>query len=279
MAIITFWSNSMRETAKTSSMAAIATHMAVEHNFKIIMISTIYKDNTLEDFYWNKKEDSVLSEIAEGKRDIASGVDGIVQLTISNKLTPQNITNYAQLVFPENRLELIIGSQSDDFQNVAREKNIFKDIIENANQYYDYVFVDLDKGLERYHVREILDISDLIIVNTTQKLTMIRDLEKIKKENEFLNKDNVFVLLGRYDKFSKYNSKNVARTLGYKNQTLAVPYNTLFFEACGEGKVADYFLRYRKLKPDDRNALFISEIEYAENTMIDRIKLLQNFRH
>ena len=126
MAVITFWSNSMRETAKTSSMAAIATHMAVEHNLKILLLSTIYKDNTLEEFYWNKKEDSLLNEIAEGKRDIASGVDGIVQLTISNKLTPRNITNYAQLVFPDNRLELVIGSQSDDFQNVAREKNIFK---------------------------------------------------------------------------------------------------------------------------------------------------------
>ena len=40
MAIITFYSNSKKETAQTMSIAAVATSMAIEHNYKILLIST-----------------------------------------------------------------------------------------------------------------------------------------------------------------------------------------------------------------------------------------------
>lgn len=280
MAIITFWSNLKKETGKTASMAAIATQMAVEHNYKILLLSTIYNDETIDRFFWKpREEDSILNTITNGKEeDISSGVDGLVKLTMSNKLTPNNITNYTKLIFPGNRLELITGATEEDYQRIARESNIFKDIAENANNFYDYVFIDLDKGLERSHVREILAMSDLIVVTLPQQIGAIKDFEKLKKKTEMFNKDNVILLLGRYDAFSKYNTKNVARTLGYKGQTCSVPYNTLYMEATGEGKVADYFLRYRKLKPDDRNALFINEVEYAGNTFIEKIRMLQNYR-
>ena len=48
MSIITFWSNTKKQTAQTMSLAAIATSMAIEHNYKILIISTIYNDDTLE---------------------------------------------------------------------------------------------------------------------------------------------------------------------------------------------------------------------------------------
>ena len=52
MAIITFWSNGKEETAKTLSVSAIATYMAIEHNMKILVLSTNYNDSTLETCYW-----------------------------------------------------------------------------------------------------------------------------------------------------------------------------------------------------------------------------------
>ena len=38
-----------------------------------------------------------------------------------------------------------------------------------------------------------------------------------------------------------------------------IPYNTLFFEACSEGKIIDFFLRLRDLDENDRNYLFIKD--------------------
>lgn len=40
MAIITFWSNTKKETGQSMSIAAIATSMAIEHNYKILLVST-----------------------------------------------------------------------------------------------------------------------------------------------------------------------------------------------------------------------------------------------
>ena len=51
MSIITFWSNDNIETGQTMSMAAVATHMAIEHNYKILMIDTANNDKTLEDAF------------------------------------------------------------------------------------------------------------------------------------------------------------------------------------------------------------------------------------
>lgn len=40
MAIITFWSNTKKETGQSMSIAAVATSMAIEHNYKILLVST-----------------------------------------------------------------------------------------------------------------------------------------------------------------------------------------------------------------------------------------------
>ena len=38
MSIVTFWSNGKEQTGKTLAVAAIGTHMAIEHNLSLIHI-------------------------------------------------------------------------------------------------------------------------------------------------------------------------------------------------------------------------------------------------
>lgn len=276
MSIITFWSTGKEETAKTMSMVAIATHMAVEHNFKILVMSTVYNDDTLETCYWEPKNEELLKEIAGDKKDVSAGMDGLVKLAASNKLKADIISNYTRIVFKGNRLEVLNGAKTEDYDEYLNVRERYKDVIQVANQFYDYVFVDLNKGLKHEYIRDVLNISDLVVVNITQRLKMIEDFAKLRKEEEFLKKDNVIVLMGRYDKFSKYNAKNVARTLGIKGEVSVIPYSTLFFEACNEGKAADFFLRFRKLSPTDRNALFIEEIKKVTNLIKEKIEQQKN---
>ncbi len=40
MAIITFYSNAKKETGQTMSIVSIAASMAIEHNYKILLIAT-----------------------------------------------------------------------------------------------------------------------------------------------------------------------------------------------------------------------------------------------
>lgn len=273
MAIVTFWSNGKEETAKTLSIAAIATHMAIEHNYKILVVSTVFNDDTLETCYWEPKNEELLKEIAGDKKDVSAGIDGLVKLTLSNKLTPEAVTNYTRLVFPGNRLEVLSGSKAETYQEYEKVRQTYGEVIQAANQFYDLVFVDLNKGLDNDYIKGILNMSDLIVVNITQRLKLLKEFEKIRDENIIFKKGNSIVLVGRYDKFSKYNAKNISRTLGYKGEVSVIPYNTLFFEACNEGKVADFFLRFRNLNPTDRNALFIEEIKKTVATIKERLRL------
>lgn len=276
MAIITFWSDGKKETAKTMSMAAVATYMAIEHNFKILEISTIHNDSTLQNCYWEERNENLVKQITGREQDIASGIDGLVNLATSNKITPESVSNYTRLVFPGNRLEVLSGSIEEDENQYKKVRETYKDVIQVANNFYDYVFVDLNKGFSKDYIRETLKISDLIVVNMSQGLKALNDFEKLKEENDLFKRDNVMVLLGRYDKDSKYNAKNIARTLGYKGEVAVVPYNTLFFEACSEGKIVDFFLKLRKVNPTDKNAMFIDEVKKATDTMIEKIKLIES---
>ena len=83
------------------------------------------------------------------------------------------------------------------------------------------------------------------------------------------------LLIGRYDAHSKYNVKNVTRYMKEKKAVLAIPYNTLYFEACSEGKVVDYFLRLKRLDPSDRNSIFVKGTNEVVESIIVKLQELQ----
>lgn len=56
MSVVTFWSSGKEQTGKTLSIAAISTYMAIEHNYRILVISTGYKDDTLDSCFWEPKK-------------------------------------------------------------------------------------------------------------------------------------------------------------------------------------------------------------------------------
>ena len=277
MAIITFWSNEKNETAQTLSMAAVATYMAIEHNYKILILSTKYQDKTLEECFWDlSKSKALIREITGNKKvSLDSGIDGLIKIIASNKTSPEIVTNYTRIVF-KDRLDVLFSTEeSKTEEEYMGVKKIYPEIIKTANQYYDLVFVDLNKGLDEEYNKEILEMSDVIMVNLTQRLRLINDFAKLREEEEFLKKRNIMLLLGRYDKFSKSSVKNIARFYHMKKEPLDVPYNTLFFEACSEGKIADFFLRMHNLDKADRNAVFIGEVKKIAESIIYKLQELQ----
>ena len=122
----------------------------------------------------------------------------------------------------------------------------------------------------------IIEKSDLVIVHTSQNYSSIKKLKEYKEKSELLKSPKSLILIGRYDKFSKYNVKNITRYLEEKNQVLTVPYNTLFFEAVDEAGVPDLLLNFRKLSDnEDRNYIFIQEVKRATENIIYRLQELK----
>ena len=224
MAIVTFWSNGKEETAKTLSIVAIATNMAIEHNYKILVMSTNYNDDTLEGCFWEKDKISKpsfkpIAGMPQGSHDFDSGIEGLAKVVKANRTTPEIITNYTKIVF-KDRLEVLLGIKSESYEEYTRLRSYYVDILQAANQYYDLVFVDLNKGLDGDFARSILEISDLIVTNITQRKKIIDNFLEIRKKEKLFKESNNMILIGRYDKFSKYNAKNVTRYMRRKKRSM-----------------------------------------------------------
>ncbi len=279
MSIVTFYNNNIEQTGKTMSVAAIATFMAIEHNYRILIVSTTNKEDNFKSCFWEEKKKKRNLGIfgPNTNLEVQNGVEGLTRIIRSNKITPDIITNYTKVVF-KDRLEVLLGSNqeecnSPELQNIEQ---IYPEIIKAANQYYDVVFVDLDENVDEETKKLILDMSDITVVNLSQNLKSINKFAVTKVEMTGMQNRRKLILVGRYDKYSKYNSKNITRYLGEKNQVLTVPYNTLFMEASGEAGVPDLFLKFRKMTDtEDVNGFFISEIRRASENIIYRLQDLQ----
>ncbi len=272
MPIVTFWSNTKKETAQTLSMIAIASHIAVENNSKILIIDTNFNESTIKNAYWqetNNNTRKMIKELSGGKIDIGSGIEGLAKVLSSGRAAGNVISDYSKVVF-KGRLEVILSFMSTNEIDQGRIKSVYKELIKLASGQYDYVFVDVPKGLDDPFVNEILNMTDVVVYNMTQRLIDINDYAKLKSENSIFKTNKVMPLIGKYDKYSKYTKKNIARNIGEKFEIPAVSYNTLFFEAANEGGIGDYFLKFRKslISSTDRNASFIDEVEKAANRVI-----------
>lgn len=275
MSIVTFWNSKKEQTGKTLSIAAISTYMAIEHNYRILVVSTGYKDKTLDTCFWQEKKVKRNLGLFGPNTNIAieEGISGLQRIMKSNKLDPENITNYTKIVF-KDRLEVLQtykGNQTE-YDEITRA---LPDIINLANSYYDLVLVDLDEQVGDETKKEILDISNLIVVNLSQRLSSINKFIETREEQPILKSKKALILIGRYDKFSKYTVKNISRYMGERNKVSTIPYNTLFFEAAEEAKVPDLFLKLRRTSQDDRNGFFLAEVGRTAENIMYRLQDLQ----
>lgn len=277
MSIVTFWGTGKEQTGKSLSMVAVATQMAIEHNYRILLISTGYKNETLNRCFFieQKAKKANLGIFGPNTSTVVQeGIEGLVRMMKSNKLSPETITNYTKVVFKDERLE-ILPTFMGEIDEYHETEKIYPDIISLANNYYDLVLVDLDNEVDKYIQEEILKNSNVIVAHISQRLKSIDEFIKIREEKPILSSKKVIMMIGRYDKFSKYSIKNISRYMGEKNKVSTIPYNTLFFEAAENAGVPDLFLKLRKVSQDDRNYFFMQEVKRAVENIIYRLQDLQ----
>ena len=276
MAIVTFCSNEIKETGQTLSLSAVATYMAIEHNYKILVISTDFNDLSLENCFWEYDKIRTNGAIRKDQNiGIESGIEGLIKALNSNRTSNEIIRNYSRIVL-RDRLDVLLTPATKLYQEYAEIAGNYVDILQIAKRYYDLIFVDLSKKMPRKDAAAILKLSDIVVINMTQRLKTINDFMTLRQANDFYQRKNVMLLLGKYDKNSKYNIKNVTRYLKEKKMVSAVPYNTLFLEACSEGQIIDFILRAKNVTDEsDANSIFIKEVKAVDENIIFKLQELQ----
>lgn len=266
MSIVTFYGNDKVETAQTTSMAAIATYLSFELNYRVLMINTKYNDTSLQECFWEQ------SKGIKTRTDLETGISGLIKAISSNKTSPEIITNYTKTIFKE-RLELLTDGNMPR-ENYEKQKEYIRSIMKLSSKYYDLVFVDVEGSLEDPYIQGVLQESNLIIANTSQRIKAIEEFLRLRRAYEVISKENIVFLLGKYDKYSKYNAKNLERAERIQD-VYGIPYNTLFFEACNEGNLADFIINNRKIKQSSVQAPIMESIKEIAQRIIYKLKELQ----
>lgn len=261
----------------TSSSIAFATQIAIQHNIKVLLVSTSLNESLIYDSFWQEKKKKNFSLFGGNSRAAeleTGGITGLDRVLRSNKITPETITDYAKIVLT-NRLEILLGVDGSEEQyNQVKEK--YAQIISLAGKYYDMVIVDLDKKIGRQAEIDVLNASDIIIALVPQRSKKIREVQNMIQDGSILRKENTIMTLGRYMENTKYNAKNITRNLlREKRMVNTIPYNNLFFEATQEGTVIDLFLNFMRIKEKDENYNFVAELKKLNEDIKEKYELIQ----
>ena len=275
MSIVTFYNSAREQTGQTMSAIAIATNMAIQHNIKILLISTSLNDDTIKNSFWHEKP-NLLSGIFGSNANVVnqSGIEGLDRVVRSNKISPDIIKDYTKVVL-KNRLEVLLGvtGTEEQYSNIYDQ---YLEIVIQASKYYDFVFVDLDKKLSGKVKREILKCSDIIVPIVSQNLITIQNnIDFFKKVPEISIQKAIFTI-GKYNENTKYNAKNISRNI-FKSKDLIdiIPYNVLLFEAAQEGRMVDLLLDFTRLKGKDENTTFLSELSNTGTDIKNKLSLIR----
>ena len=276
MAIVTFWNSTDEQCGTTSGAIAFATQVAIEHNIKVLLISTSFNERLIKDSFWKEKKKSAFSFLASNNSALDNnGVEGLDRIIRSNKVSPEIIKDYTQVVL-SGRFEILLGLEDSRGQyDLIKER--YSQIISLAGKYYDLVVVDLDNQVGNQTVVDILKGSDIIVSMVSQRAKQIEKLQEMINKRDLLKKENTIITLGRYMEGTKYNAKNISRNL-LKTRDLVntIPYNNLFFEATKEATVIDLFLNLTKIKDKDTNYFFVQEIKRLYETIQLKLSMKQN---
>lgn len=285
MAIITFWNDCREQSGKTLTAVAFATQTAIKHNSKVLLISTSIADNTMQNCFFMKEATRNFNLFNNGRDDnivVENGVEGLMKLVSSNKLTSSTITDYTRVVF-KDRLEIVLGpsgyKNAETVRNIEELKKLengYMELINLANQYYDIVVVDLDKMLSNETKENILKFSDVNVFVLSQKVESINRYSELKKNNKELLGIKCVPVIGKYMSKYKYNVKNISRYLQEKKTIDTLPLNLLYMQASEEGEVADLFLKLRSVKDkNDENYIFMQSSQDLTSNILKKLQSMQ----
>ena len=267
----------MNKYGTTSSSIALATQIAIQHNIKVLLISTSLNDSVIKDSYWQEKKKTGLASLFGGNHRgevETTGIIGLDRMIRSNKITPEIITDYAKIVLT-NRLEILLGVEgTKDQYGLVKDK--YTQIINLASKYYDMVIVDLERKVGEQTEIDILTASDIVVALIPQRAKQIKKIQEMIKIGDILKEEKTVMAIGKYMEDTKYNAKNITRNLLKRKDIVnTIPYNNLFFESTQEGTVIDLFLNLTRIKEKDENYKFLEEIKKLNETVKMKLEILQ----
>ena len=90
------------------------------------------------------------------------GINALVRLISSNKLTADSIQNYAKPVLKE-RLDVLYGMSADDTDGYKQIITNLPYMTRKADEIYDLVFVDMPKSIKKKSIMDTVADAEIVV--------------------------------------------------------------------------------------------------------------------
>ncbi|OAB41251.1 hypothetical protein [Paenibacillus antarcticus] len=263
MGQIAFWSPVGGQAGSTANISAVATVISMEYMTKTLMSHTHWDKPTLESTFIRNKD------IGEGEMNYATaGMDALERLVRSQKLTPELVRDFTTPILA-NRLDLMTGTTKSDTELFGSISEVVNSIFDAAKQFYDVSLIDVNNGFDNSFTNTVIYNSDLIVVNLNQNQSVLEQFFNGCECNGLLKDKEYVIVLGQYDRNSKYNIGHIKRTFKCDNPMYTIPHNTGYMDAINDRSVLEFFLKNKNIRPVNVNYHFMNDVRKCAKGILD----------
>lgn len=262
---IAFWSNYHGQAGTTINTITTALNLTSKYNVKGLLAHTQYIQSNMESAFFT--DDNSL-------KDIDVGIDAIERAARSRCLNKENFNSYTYSL--NNRLDFMLGSSKSKYELFEKINDTVMDIFYYANKIYDFVFIDLNAGLQNEITQRVLKESDIVVVNLPQNEKVISDffMKDNLKLDEIIKGKNKIINIGNYDDESKCSIKYIKKVYKCKSPIFCTPYMTSLKDANNNHKLLEYFIYNKKSKENffvelDKFSDYLMEINNMDKNLLN----------
>lgn len=265
MAKIAFWSPD-HGRGNTSNAVAIGTMIGLDYDIRTLVAQTQSNRNDLESVFMKSKGLQFRNLITP----VTSGFDNLERLFKSRRLSAESISNNT-ISLESGRLDLLMGSKKTVDSDSEDYPAITGAIFSEADRYYQSIILDLHSGHKNGVTNQLIKDADLVVVNLTQDIfSLERFLNKEGWPEELENKRKI-ILIGQYDKRSKYNLANIKRNFKMNDPLLGLSYCPGFRDAFNDKDVLNWFRRTRNAGKNHPSYAFFQELRKITKELLTQI--------
>ena len=268
MAKIVFWSPEEGKSGCTHVAIAVSSLLGITHKTSSLLIDANSNAKKIASSY--TMYDDLVN--ANSFNDTNLGMNAIMRLIKSNKLSPDIIQNYSKPVL-KGRLDILYSAIANT-QAEARENLISMPlIVKNADEVYDLVLVDLPKTMTDDSAIRVMEQADIIVCVVPQEIEKLNNfLKKIEFIDAIKDKTKIYVV-GDYEPGSKYNLFNLKLKYKIPDPCLVLPHNYLFTDACNDGNVLDFLYKNLNAQAGDYNGNFMLKATEIVEEIVKILKI------
>jgi hypothetical protein len=261
MGQVAFWSGRHGQTGNSANMIAVSTLIGTEYVTRTLICHTHWSMSSLESTFLKKNK-----ETDSGFDYSRKGLDALELLARSDKLVPTAVKDYTDTIL-KDRLELLRGTSKPNEELFSNIHDVIQSIFAAAKNYYNLSLIDVNSGTRNKLTNAVLDSSDVIVVSLNQNIAVLKEF--FENPPAFLKDKKHVIVLGQYDRHSKYTVSNINRMFKPKAPVFTVPHCTGFMDAMNDKSVVEFFLRNKNITKSHDNYFFMSEVRRFAKGIFD----------